>query len=150
VLQKSCCKYNITLWLQAPASMLIRSALFCGITQRRVVIFYRRFGTTYQSHIQGSRSRISWPLKMGLIRCAETSVKDYHSTLRHTSEERMSQHNTLCNCICVHKNITTLVCSGRPPGQARNTQLHIYRGNSATGAGMANFLFAVNAETPRL
>jgi hypothetical protein len=34
----------------------MRSALFWGITQRRVVIFYRRFGTTYRSHLQGSRS----------------------------------------------------------------------------------------------
>jgi hypothetical protein len=38
------------------ASMITRSALFWGITQRRVVILYRRFGTTYQSHVQGSRS----------------------------------------------------------------------------------------------
>jgi hypothetical protein len=33
----------------------MRSARFWGITQRRVVILYRRFGTTYRSHIQGSR-----------------------------------------------------------------------------------------------
>jgi hypothetical protein len=36
--------------------MLVRSALFWGITQRRVVIVYRRFGTTYRSHLQRSRS----------------------------------------------------------------------------------------------
>jgi hypothetical protein len=30
--------------------------VFCDITQRRVVILYRRFGTTYQSHLQGPRS----------------------------------------------------------------------------------------------
>jgi hypothetical protein len=35
--------------------MLIRSALFWDITRRRVVIVYRRFGTTYRSHFQGSR-----------------------------------------------------------------------------------------------
>jgi len=34
----------------------MRSALFFGITQRRVVIPYRRFGTTYRSHLQVSRS----------------------------------------------------------------------------------------------
>jgi hypothetical protein len=33
----------------------------------------------------------SWPLKMGSIRCPETSVKDYHSTLRNIAEERRSQ-----------------------------------------------------------
>jgi hypothetical protein len=35
-------------WLSMP----IRSALFWNITWRRVVIIYRRFGTTYQSHLQ--------------------------------------------------------------------------------------------------
>ena len=39
--------------------MLFRSALFWNITQRRVVTLYRRFRTTYRSHIQGSKS----PLK---------------------------------------------------------------------------------------
>jgi hypothetical protein len=43
-------------WLQASAAMLLNTALFSGITQRRVVIIYRRFGTTYPSHLQGSRS----------------------------------------------------------------------------------------------
>jgi hypothetical protein len=33
---------------------------------------------------------ISWPLKIGLIHCPETSVKDYHSTLHNTAEERRS------------------------------------------------------------
>jgi hypothetical protein len=37
-------------------SMSMRSALFWGITQYRMVILYRRFGTTYPSHLQGSRS----------------------------------------------------------------------------------------------
>jgi hypothetical protein len=36
--------------------MLIRSALFWDITQRRVVIIYRRFGTTYRSHLFPSRT----------------------------------------------------------------------------------------------
>ena len=27
-----------------------------GFTQRRVIILYRRFGTTYHSHLQGPRS----------------------------------------------------------------------------------------------
>jgi hypothetical protein len=42
---------------QASAAMLIRSALLWDITQRRVVIVYRRFGTAYRSHLQGSRSQ---------------------------------------------------------------------------------------------
>jgi hypothetical protein len=32
----------------------------------------------------------SWPFKMGPIRCPETSIKDYHSTLRNVPEERRS------------------------------------------------------------
>ena len=43
-------------WFQASAAMLLRSALFWDITQRRVIILYRRFGTTYRSHLKGSRS----------------------------------------------------------------------------------------------
>jgi hypothetical protein len=35
---------------------LSRYALFWGITQRRMVILYRRFGTAYPSHLQDSRS----------------------------------------------------------------------------------------------
>jgi hypothetical protein len=66
-----------------------RSALCWGVTQRRMVILYRRFGTAYWSHLQVPRSAIlddwtSWPLKVGPILCPETSVKDYHSTLRNT------------------------------------------------------------------
>ena len=40
----------------------MRTALFWAITQRVVVIPYRRFGTTYRSHLQ--RSRI-WILDVG-------------------------------------------------------------------------------------
>jgi hypothetical protein len=37
----------------------------------------------------------SWSLKMGPIRCPETSVKDYHSTLRNIPEEcRFHQHHS--------------------------------------------------------
>jgi hypothetical protein len=37
------------------------------------------------------KTSTSSPLKMGPIRCPETSVKDYHSMLRNTPEERRSQ-----------------------------------------------------------
>jgi hypothetical protein len=77
---------------------LLRSALFRGITQRRMVNLYRLFGTKYWSHIQWSRSSVklhwaSWPLKMGPIRCPETSVKVYRSTLRNTPEEFISHQH---------------------------------------------------------
>jgi hypothetical protein len=35
----------------------------------------------------------SWPLKMGPIRCPETSVKEYHSTLRNIPEKRTSHQH---------------------------------------------------------
>jgi len=34
----------------------LRSSLFWDATQRRLVVTYRRFGTTYRSHLQGSGS----------------------------------------------------------------------------------------------
>jgi hypothetical protein len=57
-----------------------------------VVILYRRFGTAYQAHLQGC-SWNYWRLKTGLLRCTETSVKDYHYTVRNIPEESIScQH----------------------------------------------------------
>ena len=41
--------------LQASATNKMRSALFWDVMQHMMVIPYRRFGTTYQSHLQGSR-----------------------------------------------------------------------------------------------
>jgi hypothetical protein len=65
--------------------MFMRSALFWDITRRFVVIVYRRFGTTYWSHLHGSR------VKMGPIRYPETSVNNYHTIPRNIPEERRSQ-----------------------------------------------------------
>jgi hypothetical protein len=56
--------------------MLIGFALFWDITQRRMVILYR---------IAGQRMG---PIFKGPIRCPETSIKVYRSTLRNTTEER--------------------------------------------------------------
>jgi hypothetical protein len=44
-------------WFQAPAAMLMRSALFWDITRRRVVNVHRLFGTTCRNHFHGSRVR---------------------------------------------------------------------------------------------
>jgi hypothetical protein len=102
--------------------MLVRSALRWDITQRRVVIVYRRLGTAYRSHLQGSRSprikglRDNWkigglrrPLKVGPMRCPETSVKDYHSTLRNIPEERRCSTDMACpdvwGCFSVSRNV---------------------------------------------
>ena len=45
-----------------------------------MVILYRRFGTTYRSHLPRSR-------------CPETSVRDNHSTLLNIPEERRSRQH---------------------------------------------------------
>ena len=76
----------------------MRSALFGVIRQRIVVIPYRRFGTTYRSHLQGWRKprqfsswwikksklscRISLILKMRRIWYPETSVRNCNYSLR--------------------------------------------------------------------
>ena len=68
-------------WFQDSTAKEKRTALIWPITQRVVVIPYRRFGTTYWFHVQGSRIN-SWPLKMGREGCPETSVRNYHYRLR--------------------------------------------------------------------
>jgi len=44
-------------WFQASAAKWKRTSPFWDITQRVLVIPYRRFGTTYPSHLQGSRMK---------------------------------------------------------------------------------------------
>jgi hypothetical protein len=81
----------------------LRTALFLAITQRVVVVPYRRFGITYQYHLQGSNF-CSWFLKMGPIDCPETSVRNYHYLLRSNPEE----HSSLLILIIKPKRCTNL------------------------------------------
>ena len=72
------------------------TSLFWFIRQRVVIISYWRFGTTYRSHLQGSGIQKEIILdsltpKMGPIGCPETSVINYHYSLRNNPEERSSQ-----------------------------------------------------------
>ena len=80
-------------WFQTSASKLLRTALFGVVTQRVVVISYRRFGETYQYLPKGSKD--SWILSMWLIGCPETSVRNCHYTLRNNPEERSSRERIL-------------------------------------------------------
>jgi hypothetical protein len=82
----------------------MRTAFFRVITQRLVVIPYRRFETTCRSYPQRSRlqkqagnsNRVigfllnSWPLKMGPKCCPETSVGNYHYSLCNNPEKHSS------------------------------------------------------------
>ena len=54
--------------------------------QRVVVIPYRRFGKITRSHLQGSRDKKNPLLKMGLVGCPETSVRNCHY-LRNNAEQ---------------------------------------------------------------
>jgi hypothetical protein len=49
------------------------------------------FSEACQEIQEGLSSWISWFLKMGLIGCPETSVRNYHYTLRNIPEERRSE-----------------------------------------------------------
>ena len=51
-------------------------------------------GTTCRSHLQESRIMVSWPLKMGPIGCTETSLRNYHYSLRNNPED-CSSHNSI-------------------------------------------------------
>ena len=44
---------RVDAWFHASAAQQMRTALFWVITQRVVVISYRRFGTIYRTHLQG-------------------------------------------------------------------------------------------------
>ena len=76
---------------------LLRPQLFCVITQPVVAISYRRFGTNYLSHPQGSRIQEkaflldSGTLRMRPIGCFETSVRNCHYWLCNNPSERISQ-----------------------------------------------------------
>jgi hypothetical protein len=84
--------YNLLCLVVQQGRATLRSALVRDITQDIVVLLYRLFGTTYRSHLQGFLFFLdSIPLKMEPIVCPDTSVHNYHYTLRHFPEERRSQ-----------------------------------------------------------
>ena len=61
-----------------------RSSFSWDVTQRGLVVGYRRFEATYLSHLQGSPG----PSKMEPISCFETSVYNYQFALPNIKEER--------------------------------------------------------------
>jgi hypothetical protein len=72
-------------WRDRP-TWALRTALCWVITQRVVVLPYRRFGTNFRHHLQ-------FFLLLNPLdgkRCTETSVRNWHYSLRHKPEERGS------------------------------------------------------------
>jgi hypothetical protein len=77
-----------------------RTALFWIITYRVIIIYCRRFGTTYRSCFRGSKLQKKGPspntmfiqerVKLAPIGCPETSAVNYHYSLRNNSEGRSS------------------------------------------------------------
>jgi len=65
----------------------MKSAIFWDVTQRMVVISYRRFGTTYPFHFQGKKFSA---LEDGTERLSLNSVNIYHHKLRKITEDRRS------------------------------------------------------------
>ena len=89
-------------WFQASAAVQMRSGVFWDVTQRRLVVCWRRFGTTCWSpysrvkqakkNLFGLFSSLTvWHLKMGPTGCPETSVRNYQFTLGKIPEKRRCQ-----------------------------------------------------------
>jgi len=70
-------------WLEASAANQMKTALFCVITQRVLVIPYRLFRDDLSLPN-------SWPFNRGPIGFPETSVINCHYMLRNSPEERSS------------------------------------------------------------
>jgi hypothetical protein len=75
-------------------AFILRTALFWVITQRVVVIYYRRFGTTCRFHSEGSRIFPFFfyflTMRIGPTGYPETSVSNYHYPLRNNPQQRSS------------------------------------------------------------
>jgi hypothetical protein len=87
---------------QASTTVSMRCALFWDFTQRRMVLPYRRFGTTYQSHLDKSSSLNCLTSQDGIvpIGCPETSLRNYYSTLGKTPKEPRSQSGFMITKYC--------------------------------------------------
>ena len=78
----------------------MRDALFLDFMQRRMVNTVPTFRdnvTVPSSRVKHSEKNLdhssptAWTLKMGLLGCPETSVRNYYSALRKIPEDRRSQ-----------------------------------------------------------
>jgi hypothetical protein len=63
----------------------MRSSLFWDVTQRRLVVSWRHFWTTYLSHLQGSSSP-------GLLRLWSTRVNEENDRQRTSIHKRLLRH----------------------------------------------------------
>jgi len=75
----------------------MRIALFRAMTQRVVVILYRRFGTTYRSYIEGSSIQVqSYLLRGESLACLQEINKINHLTPNGHYMGRTAQLTSRC------------------------------------------------------
>ena len=110
--------WELHLWLHSSAAILMRSALFRDITQRQVVIVYQRVGTTYTSHLQGSRSP----------RRKQNQPTNQRAKLKSTSlgQLLMAAGSNLCSAVL----LVSLKCKG--PAFLKAHHLEIVIGQSGS------------------
>jgi hypothetical protein len=73
----------------------MRTEFFWVVMQRVVVIPYRRFGTTYRPHLEASGIKRFFTIEDGTDWLCETSVNNYHYSLRNNPSERISEMSFL-------------------------------------------------------
>jgi len=99
----------LTITLGPSRGFYVRIALFRVITQPVTVIPYLRFSTTCRSDIEGSRIQAG---------CPETSVGNYHYSLRNDPEER-SSHLLRGRSLKSHRDFTCCLVVGIWPERER-------------------------------
>ena len=111
------------------------------LLQRVAVISYWRFGTTYRSHPEGSRTRKndSWPLKTEPICCPETSVRNYRYSLYNDPEELCSQKECLSVCDCDQVVLFGLLVS-LPQGWPTRSAMRKFISVSSSGCCLSSWL----------
>jgi hypothetical protein len=105
-------------WLQTSAAMAKRCAFlgFNAASSGERLPTFRNNVSVRSSRVKKFKtstfSWTSWPLNMGPIRCPETCVKDYHSTLCYITEERRSQSLVVSDGVLFLPvyTVTTTVC----------------------------------------
>jgi hypothetical protein len=98
----------------------VRTALFWAITQRIVIILYRRFGTAYRSYIQGSR--IQEPITTTrYVMTQKSTVFSYALEASHLQTEAVGP------VIVATPKLATTCSSTRSciPKHSRGQQLHL-------------------------
>ena len=92
-----------------------------------------RVRITYRSNPQGSK----WPLRMEMIGCPETSLRNYHYSMRKVPEEGSSHNHISCNDHETHWHLQNLPSVLRQRGiESRTDKNDCVQQNSNMPVGM--------------